>query len=144
MDPRTEKMLAEHAVAAAFAGPPPKGLAKAVRDAGRWVRAHRIAASIGSLALAIVMLIAYDKVIAKPAIERAKAENERVNVAVLKQETAKQQTALDACLVTAQKESDARWATGCRNSGIHFPCRLSRRATDRLNQQEAAARNACL
>jgi len=144
MDPRTERMLAEHAVAAAAAPPPPKGLARVLRNAWRWTRAHRIAAGAGSLVFVVAMLIAYDRVVARPAHERERAENERINVERLRGETARQQAALDACLVTAQKESDSRWAAGCRAAGIHFPCRLSGSATDRLEQQEAAARNACL
>lgn len=143
MDPRTEEMLAERRRRAA-ASPPPTALER-VRSAARTrFTGQRLRTTIASAATIVVLVWAYQVLIARPAELRAKAEFEARAVALLKVETSARSAALDDCLTKVKAEAAARWNMACRKRGQRAGCSLSRKLTDLLRQQEGHARNGCL
>lgn len=144
MDPRTARMLAEHAQAAASAPPPPKGFARLNRDITTWVRAHKVAAVVATAAAILLCWIVYYKLVTVPARQRENAELEARAVAQLKVETAALQASLDACLSRTKTDTDARWNRECKSRGRRAGCALPDHLADQIERGEGQARTACL
>ena len=85
MDRRTAEMLAERDRKAA-AAPVLFRLTRLVDGAKFWIKAHRTPAIVVSVASVLVLLWAYQVLIARPAEHRAKAELETRSVALMKVE----------------------------------------------------------
>jgi hypothetical protein len=137
-------MLAEHEQAAASAPPPPKGFARLNKDVRTWVRAHKVAAVVASVAAIVVWLAAYSMLVAAPAQRREREELEARAVERLKVETAARQASLDKCLSSTKAGADARWNRECKARGRRARCPLPEDLADRIEREESQSRNACL
>jgi len=120
MDPRTAKMLADHAQADASVPPPLRGIVRFKNKTRAWVR------------------------IAWPAAERERLADQARAVERLTAEVVARQTALDACLSTAEAEAEARWASACKERRERPGCVLPARVVEEQQERESRARNACL
>lgn len=143
MDRRTAEMLAERDRRAA-AAPVLFRLTRLMNGAKSWIKAHQAPAIIASVASVVVLLWAYQVLVARPAEHRAKTELETRSVALMKVETTSRSVALEDCLTKTKAEADARWNAACRKRGQGKGCALSARQTEALQQEEGRARNGCL
>lgn len=144
MDPRTAKMLADHAQADASVPPPLRGIVRVRNRARAWVKASRVRAISVSIAAAVALIVGYVTLIAWPAAERARLADQARAVERLTAEVVARQTALDACLSKAQAESEERWANACQERRERAGCVLPARVVDEQQQRESQARTACL
>jgi hypothetical protein len=144
MDPRTAKMLADHAQADAAVPPPLRGIARFKNKARAWVRASRARANGVLLAATVTLIVGYVTTIAWPAAERERIAEEARAVERLTAEVVARQTALDACLSTAEAEAEARWASACKERRERPGCVLPARVVEEQQERESRARNACL
>jgi hypothetical protein len=144
MDPRTAKMLADHAQADASVPPPLRGIVRFKNKARAWVKASRVRAIGVSIAATVALIVGYVTTIAWPAAERDRLANQARAVERLTAEVAARQTALDACLSKAQAESEERWASACTERRERAGCVLPARVVEEQQQRESQARTACL
>ena len=144
MDPRTAKMLADHAQADASVPPPLRGIVRFKNKARAWVEANRVRAIGVSIAATVALIVGYVTMIAGPAAERDRVADQARAVERLTAEVAARQTALDACLSNAQAESEERWASACKERRERAGCALPARVVEDQQQRESQARNACL
>lgn len=144
MDPRTEKMLADHAQKAASIPPPLRGSVRALDDVKVWVKANGLLAKLGAAAAVILVFAAYYLFVAMPAQRLEQLQIDARAADRLRTETGAKQIAADDCLSKAQAEADERWSAACKARRERAGCALPARLTDQLQQKEAQARNACL
>ena len=144
MDPRTEKMLAERAEAAAKL-PRPLREGIRIRDQVRaWVRVHKPHAILISTAMVATLVAGYYTMVVLPAAERDRTELETRSAERLKSSTASRQNAVDACLEKAKTDAEAEWVNACKARRQRAGCALPRGVVEEQRRRESAARNACL
>ena len=144
MDPRTEKMLAEHQAAAASAPPPPTGVALVLKNLRTWAGANPLPARIAAGVAIVMFLGAYVVLIAVPMQQRESEEAQAAHLERLKVSVAARQAALDACLTNAKTDTDTRWNKQCKVRRMKDGCALPSRVADQLERGEKQARNTCL
>lgn len=144
MDPRTAKMLADHAQADASVPPPLRGIVRVKNQARAWVKASPARAIGVSVAVTVALMVGYVTTIAWPAAERERLADQARAVERLTAEVVARQTAMDACLSNAEAESEARWASACKERRERPGCVLPARVVQAQQQRESQARNACL
>lgn len=144
MDPRTAKMLADHAQADASVPAPLRGIVRSKNKVRAWVQASRARAIGVSLAVTVALMTGYVTTIAWPAAERERLADQARAVERLTAEVVARQTALDTCLSQADAESEARWASACKERRERPGCVLPARVVEEQQARESQARNACL
>lgn len=144
MDPRTARMLADHAQADAAVPRPLRKLVRVRRDVLAWVKTSRLRAIVLSIAATATLVIGYVTLIAAPAAERDRLAIQARADERLASEVVARQTAVDACLAKAQTDAQAMWARACKAKGERPGCALSARVIEEQRRRESQARNSCL
>jgi type II secretory pathway component PulM len=144
MDPRTEKMLAEHAEKTAATPAPLRGPLSAVQNARRWTRTHAGETKLLAGAAVVLIFAAYYLVVTLPAQRADRMEMQARAAESVKVETTATHTAVSDCLAKVQAEADARWAAACKAKREGPNCPLPEHQADTYEHDESAARNACL
>jgi hypothetical protein len=144
MDPRTARMLADHAQAEAAVPRPFRKLLRFRTQALAWLKASRVRAIVVSVATAVMLIVGYVSLIAVPAAERDRLATQARSSERLTAQVAARQTAVDACLTKAKTEAEAQWARACKAKGERAGCALPRRVIEEQQRRESEARNSCL
>jgi len=144
MDPRTEKMLAEHAQRTAATPAPLRGPLAAALDTRRWVKTHTNAARLIAGAAAAALFGGYYLIVTLPAQRADRMQLQARAVETVKAETTLNHTAVSECLSKAQSDADARWNAACKARRQGPNCPLPERQAETFERDESNARNACL
>jgi hypothetical protein len=144
VDPRTERLLAARAQAAASAPATGRRGTFGPKAIVVWLRAHFLVASVAVAAMAVGAFVAYSTLITLPAAER---QENALNVQ-LQQETeeraAANQAGLEACLAKADVDREALWRAACQARKAAPGCALPQTVVTEQNKRHRDVRNECL
>jgi len=144
MDPRTERMLAEHRRAEESAPPASTGQLVRVRIAA-WLSGRRIRLAASLVVLAFGVWVTHYGLVTLPAHERDRqaAVQHDIGTQQALAEIARSDD-FDACLAAAQADYERARNESCRE--LHRPdnCSLPKATANRHEQQRRLAREACI
>ena len=144
MDPRTEKMLAEHAEKIAATPAPLRGPLSAFHDARGWMKKNAGTAKLLAGAGLVVLIAIYYLTVTLPAQRADRFEMESRAAERLKADVTSRQDVISECLTKAKADADEKWAATCKSRRQGPNCALPERQADAFEKAEKDARNACL
>jgi hypothetical protein len=144
VDPRTEKMLAEHRAAVDATPVVAPALSLGDKFVTTILKAHWAAAIVSGAALSAAGIFAVYLLVTVPGLKREQMAMELRARQLQESQAAAKQSALDACLVDAQSDFTTLWDAACAERKVLSGCSLPEEIISAHNQRRRDARAECL